>query len=140
MLPARPRPQVLRLCQGMTPPPSPRLVPCLTCLTCLGCNPFTPVLLLPIRTSQKTKAGDTPKSRPKAGGGAGGGAKGAKGKKGAAGGKGGGEATVKKTRRPSTVMWRISDELAAVVGSNEATVDTIRSGVHGYIKAHNLQV
>lgn len=47
---------------------------------------------------------------------------------------------MKKTRKPSTVMWRVSDELAAVVGSNEATVDTIRTGVYGYIKEHNLQV
>ncbi|CAN0579392.1 unnamed protein product [Ectocarpus sp. 12 AP-2014] len=36
-------------------------------------------------------------------------------------------------------MWRVSDELAAVVGSKDATVDTIRSGVHQYIKEHNLQ-
>ena len=50
------------------------------------------------------------------------------------------EAPVKRTRQPSKVMWRVSDELAAVVGSTEATVDTIRSGVHRYIKEHNLQV
>lgn len=68
------------------------------------------------------------------------GKKGAKGKNGATGGKGDGEAAVKKTRKPSTVMWRVSDELAAVVGSNEATVDTIRTGVYGYIKEHDLQV
>lgn len=96
----------------------------------------------PYRTPQKPKAGGTPKSRPKAGSGGGGGAakKGAKGKNGAAGGKEDGEAPAKKTRKPSTVMWRVSDELAAVVGSNEGTVDTIRTGVYGYIKAHNLQV
>lgn len=67
---------------------------------------------------------------------------GAKGKSVKGGGKGGAEAEapVKRTRQPSKVMWRVSDELAAVVGSTEATVDTIRSGVHRYIKEHNLQV
>ncbi|CAN0414836.1 unnamed protein product [Laminaria digitata] len=36
-------------------------------------------------------------------------------------------------------MWGGSDELAAGGGSTAATVDTIRSGVHLYIKQHNLQ-
>lgn len=101
----------------------------------------------PLCAPQKAKAGGgAAKGRPKAGSGGGGGGgaakKGAKGKNGAAGGggKGDGEAAVKKTRKPSTVMWRVSDELAAVVGSSEATVDTIRSGVYGYIKEHKLQV
>lgn len=93
------------------------------------------------RAPQKAKVASTPpKGRPKAGGGVGAAKKGAKSKKGAARGKEDGEAVVKKTRKPSTVMWRVSDELAAVVGSNEATVDTIRTGVYGYIKEHNLQV
>eukprot|EP00904_Undaria_pinnatifida_P000627 jgi/Undpi1/10565/HiC_scaffold_29.g13015.m1 len=51
----------------------------------------------------------------------------------------GDEAPVKRTRAPSTVMWKVTDELAAVVGSKEATIDEIRSGVHLYIKKHNLQ-
>lgn len=59
---------------------------------------------------------------------------GAKGKKGAT------EAVVKRTRQPSTVMWRVSDELAAVVGTKEATVDTIRTAVYQYIREHELQV
>eukprot|EP00752_Nemacystus_decipiens_P012217 g10831.t2 len=90
--------------------------------------------------AKKAKAGGAQKGRPKAGSGGGGAAKkGTKGKNGVAGGKGDGEGAVKKTRKPSSVMWRVTDELAAVVGSNEATVDTIRSGVYGYIKEHNLQ-
>ncbi|CAM9810999.1 unnamed protein product, partial [Ectocarpus sp. 13 AM-2016] len=87
------------------------------------------------KSEPTTKAGATPKGRPKAG--AGGGS--AKGKKGGGGGKEESEVASKKTRKPSTVMWRVSDELAAVVGSKDATVDTIRSGVHQYIKEHNLQ-
>ncbi|CAM9893064.1 unnamed protein product [Pylaiella littoralis] len=82
--------------------------------------------------AKKAKTGATPKSRPKAG-------SGSSGKRGAVKGKKAEEAPVKKTRKPSTIMWRVSDELAAVVGSTDATVDTIRSGVHKYIKEHNLQ-
>lgn len=93
------------------------------------------------RAPQKAKAGVAAKGRLKASSGGGGAAKkGAKGKHAATSGKGNAEAVVKKTRKPSTVMWRVSDELAAVVGSNEATVDTIRTGVYGYIKEHDLQV
>ena len=141
MLYACPRPAPTFLCPLIRRPnPVSKMIsPCRLCNPNGSLPPLSRCVLL-----QKAKAGGTPKGRPKARAGSGGGGaakKGAKGKNGAAaGGKGVGEAPAKKTRKPSTVMWRVSDELAAVVGSNEGTVDTIRSGVYGYIKEHNLQV
>ena len=141
MLYACPRPAPTFLCPLIRRPnPVSKMIsPCRLCNPNGSLPPLSRCVLL-----QKARAGGTPKGRPKARAGSGGGGaakKGAKGKNGAAaGGKGVGEAPAKKTRKPSTVMWRVSDELAAVVGSNEGTVDTIRSGVYGYIKEHNLQV
>lgn len=46
----------------------------------------------------------------------------------------------KMPRQPSTIMWKVSPQLAAAVGSDEATFDAIRASVNKYIKDHNLQV